>query len=63
MVGWQQSNVLGVYAHGLFEQPALLKALFGVEGGGLEPVFEGLADYVDRHFAPGALMQLLEPSA
>ena len=63
VVGWQQSNVLGLYAHGLFEQPALLKALFGVEGGGLEPVFEGLADYVDRHFAPGALMQLLEPSA
>ncbi len=63
VVGWQQANVLGLYAHGLFEQPALLKALFGFDGGGLEPVFEGLADYVDRHFAPGALMQLLEPSA
>jgi hypothetical protein len=28
-IAWQQGSVLGIYAHGLFEQPAFLQALFG----------------------------------
>ncbi|MDT9000191.1 cobyric acid synthase [Paucibacter sp. APW11] len=62
-IGWQAGSVLGVYAHGLFEQPALLRALFGQQVQTLDQVFDGLADYIDTHFAPGLLMQLLEPRA
>jgi len=58
-IGWQQGPVLGVYAHGLFEQPAVLQALFGRSGPGLDQVFEGLADYIGRHFQPGSLLGLL----
>lgn len=61
VVGWQAGPVLGLYAHGLFEQPALLQALFGVQTGGLEPVFDALADYIDCHFAPGSLAGLIHP--
>jgi len=60
-VGWQQGSVLGLYAHGLFEQPALLRALFGAEVQTLDAVFDGLADFIDRHFQPDYLMQLLQP--
>jgi len=60
-VGWQQGSVLGLYAHGLFEQPALLRALFGTEVQTLDAVFDGLADFIDRHFQPDYLMQLLQP--
>jgi len=62
-VGWQQGPVLGVYAHGLLEQPTVLQALLGTPHAGLEPVFDGLADYIDCHFAPGSLMALLKDAA
>ena len=58
-IGWQQGAVLGCYAHGLFEHPAVVRALFGQGLPSLDSVFEGLADYIDRHFAPGALAGLL----
>lgn len=58
-IGWQQGSVLGLYAHGLFEQPALLQALFGQSGPSLDQVFDGLADFIDVHFQPGSLMGLL----
>lgn len=58
-VGWQSGQVLGVYAHGLFEQPAVLKALFGQSGRSLDAVFDGLADFVDLHFQPGRLAGLI----
>ncbi|MCE4557029.1 cobyric acid synthase [Pelomonas cellulosilytica] len=58
-IGWQAGRVLGVYAHGLFEQPAVLQALFGQAGRPLEAVFDGLADFVDAHFQPGALARLI----
>jgi adenosylcobyric acid synthase len=50
-LAWQSANgqVLGLYLHGLFEDPAALKALFGTQVPTLETVFEGLADFVDRH--------------
>ena len=64
-LGWhnQQGNVLGVYLHGLLEDAATVKVLFGASR--LQPVpmldsvFEGLADYVQTHFAPGILDGLL----
>ncbi|MEN9889299.1 MAG: hypothetical protein RL559_1336 [Pseudomonadota bacterium] len=60
-LAWQDGSgqVLGTYVHGLFEQPAVLQALFGAEVPTLETVFEGLADFVEQHFAPGALERLL----
>ncbi len=57
-IGWQRGSVLGLYLHGLFEAPAVLRALFGREARTLDSVFEGLADFVDRHFEPGALWRL-----
>ena len=58
-IGWQQGPVLGVYAHGLFEQPAVLQALFGQSGRPLDAVFEGMADFIDLHFQPGKLAELI----
>lgn len=60
-LGWRNSpgNVLGIYLHGLFEEPAVLHALFGAGVPTLDTVFDGLADCIDRHFAPGALPGLL----
>ena len=62
-MAWQNAagNVLGVYMHGLFEDPALLQALFGAAVPTLEQVFEGLADYVAEHFEPGVLESLIAP--
>jgi adenosylcobyric acid synthase len=63
-LGWQnaQGNVLGVYLHGLFEDPRVLHALFGATAPTLETVFDGLADFIDTHFEPGVLDQLIAPS-
>ena len=59
-LAWQNEagNVLGIYLHGLFEDPAALHALFGATAPTLDSVFDGLADYIDRHFEPGALRAL-----
>lgn len=64
-LGWcnAKGNVLGLYLHGLFEDAAVLQALFGVQLGGtvptLETVFDGLADYIAVHFSEGVLQDLL----
>ena len=60
-LGWQNAagNVLGIYLHGLFEDPAVLHRIFGARVPTLETVFDGLADFVDRHFAPGVLAGLI----
>ena len=60
VLGWQQGAVLGLYAHGLFESPAVLRALFGAEVRTLDAVFDGLADFLDRHVPEGVLMNLLK---
>lgn len=59
-LGWQNAagNVLGVYLHGLFEDASVLQALFGVRARTLDSVFDGLADCIDTHFAPGVLHAL-----
>ena len=60
-LGWQNAagNVLGVYLHGLFEDPRVLQALFGASAPTLESVFDGLADFVGTHFEPGVLDALI----
>jgi adenosylcobyric acid synthase len=59
VIGWQDGPVLGVYAHGLFESNAVSVALFGASTPALDSIFDGLADFIDRHFEPGALARLI----
>ena len=61
-LGWQNArgNVLGLYLHGLFEDTGAMRALFGADASTLEQTFDGLADYISTHFAPGVLAQLIE---
>lgn len=58
--GWQQGQTLAVYLHGLFESPQVMRALFGQETRTLDDTLNGLANFVDGHFAPGILMSLLK---
>jgi adenosylcobyric acid synthase len=60
-IGWQQGPVLGLYAHGLFESADAMQALFGTGARTLDSVFDGLADFADRHFEPGVLHWLVQP--
>ena len=61
-LAWQNGagNVLGVYLHGLFEDAAVLRALFGAGAPALEAVFDGLADAIEQAFAPGVLDALVQ---
>jgi adenosylcobyric acid synthase len=58
-IGWQTGNVLGVYAHGLFESAALLRAMWGASAPALDDSFELLADLLDRHLDAAFLERLL----
>lgn len=65
-LGWQNGagNVLGIYLHGLFEDPAAMQALFASRLDGpvptLDAVFERMADFIATHFEPGVLQALLK---
>jgi adenosylcobyric acid synthase len=61
-LGWQQGSVLGLYLHGLLECEPVLHALLGSQVPSLDRVCDGLADFIDQHFEPGALMRLLSPA-
>jgi adenosylcobyric acid synthase len=58
--GWQYGQTLALYVHGLFEDPLVMRALFGRQTPTLDDTLNGLADFIDAHFAPGVLMSLLE---
>ena len=56
-LAWQNQggNVLGLYLHGMFEDAAVLRALFGAGAPTLDAALDGLAGCIARHFAPGVL--------
>jgi adenosylcobyric acid synthase len=61
-LAWQNQagNVLGVYLHGMFEDPRVLQALFGATVPTLNSVFDGLADFVEQHFEADVLQSLID---
>ena len=61
-LGWRNAagNVIGFYLHGLFEDPGVMRALFGGAVPTLDSVFDGLADFIDAHFQPGVLRSLID---
>ncbi len=61
-LGWQNAagNVLGLYLHGMFEDPAVLQALFGATTPTFDSVFDGLADYIGQHFEADFLDGLIQ---
>jgi adenosylcobyric acid synthase len=59
-IGWQNGSVLGVYIHGLFESSTVLRTLFGAGTPTMDSVFDGLADFINDHFQPGALARLID---
>jgi adenosylcobyric acid synthase len=63
-LAWQNAagNVLGLYLHGMFEDSAVVRALFGAAVPTLDSVFDGLADFSERHFAAGAIPDLIRPA-
>ena len=58
--GWQRGGILALYPHGLFESSAVMRALFGHQTPTLDDTLNGLADFIDAHFAKGALLRLVE---
>ena len=58
--GWQHGQTLAIYLHGLLESPAVIRALFGHDTPTLDDTLNGLADFIDRHFAPGTIRSLLD---
>ena len=54
---------MGIYLHGLFEDPHALQALFGAQLQGavptLDTVFDGLADFIAANFDASVLQDLL----
>jgi adenosylcobyric acid synthase len=57
--GWQQGDVLALYTHGLFENSAILRTLFGQEVPTLDDTLDGLADFIEEHLGSAVLRSLL----
>ncbi len=57
--GWQAGSVLAVYTHGLFENGAVLRALFGADAPTLDDTLDGLADFVGEHLGEATLENLI----
>ena len=58
--GWQLGNTLALYTHGLFENTAVMRALFGAAAPSLDDCFDGLADLLDEHMDQAFLASLIE---
>jgi adenosylcobyric acid synthase len=58
--GWQYGQTLALYLHGMLESPQVMRSLFGQQTSTLDDTLDGLADFIDRRFAPGTLMSLLQ---
>ena len=57
-LGFIDGPVLGIYLHGLFEEPQLLSALFGeAPGRSLDQAFNELADAIEEHLDVAALLE------
>jgi adenosylcobyric acid synthase len=54
--------VLGIYLHGLFEDPNAMQALFGGRARVLDQVFEGLGDVVSADFPEKVLRDWVHPT-
>jgi len=59
-LGWQQGSVMGLYLHGLFEDEAAMRALFGQAAPVLSQVMDGLANFIGQHLPESALMGLID---
>jgi adenosylcobyric acid synthase len=64
-LAWQsrEGNVLGIYLHGMFEDSAVLQALWGADAPSLDSVFEGLANFLYAHVDTGVLSKLVSKLA
>jgi len=61
-LAWQNKagNVLGLYAHGLFENAIVLQKLFDHHGTPLDQVFDNLADFLHEHMGVAVLERMIE---
>jgi adenosylcobyric acid synthase len=63
-LGFVHGSVLAIYVHGLFESPAILKAMFGRDVAvGLDETFDELANAVEAALDLSAIDRALEVAA
>ena len=58
--GWQQGQTLALYTRGLFENSAVMHALFGASCPTLDSTLDGLADFIEDHIGSATLKALLD---
>jgi adenosylcobyric acid synthase len=57
---WQHGQVLALYTHGVFENAAVMQALYGQDAHTFDDTLDGLANYIDAHIGSRILMSLLK---